>query len=210
MDSNKKQKLYHNSNQINNINSRKNKILEILKNARVSSDSYDSSQQPFFAPNPETELNITSTRNNENKNTEIRNTEIRNTEIRNTEIIDLSMLPEGVNRNIILLYQIFNEKNKEIYLNNWTIMSINKAMEFYNYYCENNQSTIFDIAHQYIGMGHIRVLSCDLKTHLLFVRPDGGSNGFDREHNFTNLIKNGPSSYKQFFFSDWFFNMKEF
>ena len=42
------------------------------------------------------------------------------------------MLPEGVNRNIILLYQIFNEKNKEIYLNNWTIMSINKAMEFYN------------------------------------------------------------------------------
>jgi hypothetical protein len=215
MDSNKKQKLYHNSNQINNINSyninsRKNKILEILKNATVSSDSYDSSQQPFFAPNPETELNITSTRNNENKNTEIRNTEIRNTEIRNTEIIDLSMLPKGVNRNIILLYQIFNEKNKEIYLNNWTIMSINKAMEFYNYYCENNQSTIFDIAHQYIGMGHIRVLSCDLKTHLLFVRPDGGSNGFDREHNFTNLIKNGPSSYKQFFFSDWFFNMKEF
>ena len=200
MDSNKKQKLYHNSNQINNINSRKNKILEILKNARVSSDSYDSSQQPFFAPNPETELNITSTRNNENKNTEIRN----------TEIIDLSMLPKGVNRNIILLYQIFNKKNKEIYLNNWTIMSINKAMEFYNYYCENNQHNVFDIAHQYIGMGHIRVLSCDLKTHLLFVRPDGGSNGFDREHNFTNLIKNGPSSYKQFFFSDWFFNMKEF
>ena len=195
MDSNKKQKIYHNFNEINDMNARKNKILEILKNARVSSDSYDSTQQPFFAPNPETELNITSTRDNENKN---------------KEIIDLSILPKGVNRNIILLYQIFNEKNKEIYLNNWTIMSVNKAMEFYNYYCENNQSTIFDIAHQYIGMGHIRVLSCDLKTHLLFVRPDGGSNGYDREHNFTNLIKNGPSSYKQFFFSDWFFNMKEF
>ena len=195
MESNKKQKIYHNFNEINDMNARKNKILEILKNARVSSDSYDSTQQPFFAQNPETELNITSTRDNENKN---------------KEIIDLSILPKGINRNIILLYQIFNEKNKEIYLNNWTIISVNKAMEFYNYYCENNQNTVFDIAHQYIGMGHIRVLSCDLKTHLLFVRPDGGSNGYDREHNFTNLIKNGPSSYKQFFFSDWFFNMKEF
>jgi hypothetical protein len=59
-------------------------------------------------------------------------------------------------------------------------------------------------------MGHIKVLSCDLTTHLLFVRPDGGSSGWDRDNNFKNLIKNGSSNYKQYFFSDWFFNMKEF
>lgn len=195
MDSNKKQKLYHNSHKNNNISSRKNKILEILKSATISSESYDSTQRAFFASNPETDLNIISNENNK---------------IENKEIIDLSMLPKGLNKNIILLYEMFNEKKKEIYLNNWTIISINKAIDSYNYYCENNQYNVFDIAYQYIGMGHIKVLSCDLTTHLLFVRPDGGSNGWDRDNNFKNLIKNGSSNYKQYFFSDWFFNMKEF
>ena len=203
MTSNKKQKLYDNVSEINNINFRKNKILEILKNATVSSDSYDSSKQSFFTQNPETELNITSTRNNKTENIQIENNEIEN-----NEIIDLSMLPKGINKNIILLYEMFNEKNKEIYLNNWTFISINRAIEIYNYYYKNNRTDIFDIAYQYIGMGHIKVLSCDLTTHLLFIRPDGGSNSWDRQDSFINLIKNGVSSYKQFFFSDWFFNMK--
>ena len=30
-------------------------------------------------------------------------------------------------------------------------------------------------------MGHIEVLSCDLSTHRLYTRPDGGSNGYDRK-----------------------------
>ena len=35
-----------------------------------------------------------------------------------------------------------------------------------------------------MGMGHVEVVSCDLETHLLFYRPDGGSNSYDREANY--------------------------
>ena len=55
-------------------------------------------------------------------------------------------------------------------------------------------------------MGHIKVLSCDLNTHLLFYRSDGGSNGWDREFNFKELLKYNGTQYKHFFFKDWFLN----
>ena len=58
-----------------------------------------------------------------------------------------------------------------------------------------------------IYQGYITVISCDLKTHLLFYRPDGGSNGYDRQDNYQNLIKNGSHNYQQFFFSKWFYNI---
>ena len=48
---------------------------------------------------------------------------------------------------------------------------------------------IFDIAYRYMGMGHIEVLSCDLSTHRLYTRPDGGSNGYDREINHEVMTK---------------------
>ena len=38
-------------------------------------------------------------------------------------------------------------------------------------------------------MGHIEVLSCDLKTHLLFTRYDGGANGYERDDNYQSVIK---------------------
>ena len=30
-----------------------------------------------------------------------------------------------------------------------------------------------------MGMGHVKVLSCDLQNHLLFYRDDGGSNDYE-------------------------------
>ena len=56
-------------------------------------------------------------------------------------------------------------------------------------------------------MSHIEVICCDLKSHLLFYRRDGGSNGYDRQANYQNLIKNGTHNYEQFFFSKWFYNI---
>ncbi len=56
-------------------------------------------------------------------------------------------------------------------------------------------------------MGYISVLSCDLTNHLLFYRPDGGSNDYDRQYNFNELIKNGSQPYKKFYFSKWFYNV---
>ena len=51
------------------------------------------------------------------------------------------------------------------------------------------------------------MISCDLNSHLLFYRPDGGSNGYDRQDNLDKLIKNGANDYKKIYFSDWFYKI---
>lgn len=166
--------------QIRNIN----KILKILEQSKVSCNDYDSTQQPFFSSD-----------NNGNKF------------VINFQSLSNYNIPESLNRNIILIYKILGDPTKEIYLGEWTIMSLDKALKNYKEYSDNGQNNVFDIGYKYEGMGHITVISCDLKTHLLFYRPDGGSNGYDRQANYQNLIKNGSGNYQQIFFSKWFYNI---
>jgi hypothetical protein len=166
--------------QIRNIN----KILKILEQSNVSCNDYDSTKQPFFSCNSShNKFNI------------------------NFQSLSNYNIPESLNRNIILIYKILGDPTKEIYLGQWTIMSLDKALKNYKEYSKNGQNNVFDIGYKYVGMGHIDVISCDLKSHLLFYRPDGGSNGYDRQANYQNLIKNGSSNYEQFFFSKWFYNI---
>ena len=160
---------------------RSKEILEKLNSAKISDSNYDSTKEPFFLKN------------------EMNNFDIDFNEIKN--------LPEGLNHSIKLLFEIIGSPDKEVYLNNWTILSLNKCLENYKHYCENNQTSVFDIAIKYVGMGHIEVLCCNLDTHLLFYRPDGGSNGWDREFNFKELLKYDGTQYKQFFFNNWFLNL---
>lgn len=166
--------------QIRNIN----KILKILEQSNVSCNDYDSTKQPFFSSD-----------NNGNKF------------VINFQSLFNYNIPETLNRNVILIYKILGDHTKEIYLGEWTIMSLDKSLKNYKEYSDNGQNNVFDIGYKYEGMGHITVISCDLKTHLLFYRPDGGSNGYDREDNYQNLIKHGSGHYEQFFFSKWFYNI---
>ena len=55
--------------------------------------------------------------------------------------------------------------------------------------------------------GHVEMISCDLQSHLLFYRPDGGSNGWDRINNFNELIQKGSTPYEKFHFYKWFYNI---
>ena len=164
------------------------KIINVLKNAKLSSNNYDSTQIPFFLGD------------SNKKKFEI-----------NTNNIISDKIPIGVNRNIKFIYSLLPDTSSEIYLHSWTFFSIDKALELYEEYCKNGQSKVFDIGYKYIGMGHIRVISCDLDTHLLFYRSDGGSNGYDRDNNFNYLIKNGTTPYKdkEMFFTSWFFKILE-
>ena len=158
------------------------KMMTVLNKGYISNDDYNSANEAFFV---------------QNKN--------------NKFIIDYNIIegiPDSLNRNIITIYNILGSKNKELYLSEWTLMSINNALKRYDELCKLNRKDIFDIGYKYEGMGHITVLSCDLNSHLLFYRPDGGSNGYDREDNLNNLIKNGSSNYKKFFFTEWFYNIK--
>jgi hypothetical protein len=149
--------------------------------ATISENDYDSKSIAFFAQKSSTKFDLYFNK------------------------IDNSKIPNGLNRNIKDIYNIFGNEKKEIYLNEWTIMSLNSALVIYNNYCKKGQTKVFDIAYRYLGMGHIEVLSCDLDSHLLFKRPDGGSSGHDREANFDEVINKGSSNYTQMFFTEWFY-----
>ena len=159
-----------------------NKILSILKRSKISSSNHNSTSVPFFA----------------------RSQNIENFIINNKQIN--KNIPETLNRNIKLIYELLGDNEKEIYIGEWTLMSINEAIKIYKNYCEHGQNKIFDIGYRYMGMGHIEMISCDLDTHLLFYRLDGGSSGWDREANFKKVIDEGANLYEKFFFSKWFYN----
>ena len=161
-----------------------NKILAVLNNTTISSIDYVSTKEPFF-------WNI----NNRQAFQQFNNL-----------FVD-AQIPEGLNRNIKILYQILGDQKREIYYGPWTIMSLNEALERYKVICSKGQTNVFDIGYKYDGMGYIKVLSCDLTNHLLFYRPDGGSNDYDRQYNYNELIKNGSQPYEKFYFSQWFYNV---
>ena len=50
-------------------------------------------------------------------------------------------LPKGINRNVKHIYEILGNLQKEIYIGEWTIMTIEKAMQVYNKY-KNNGSIL--------------------------------------------------------------------
>jgi len=167
------------NNQINNKKKVISRMMDVLKKSKVSSDDYNTSNQPFFL--------------REDQSSEFK--------------IDFNVIenvPEGLNRNVKLMYDILGTSKKEIYINNWTIMSLDQAMEVYNEYCKNGREDVFDIGYVYLGMGHIGIIACDLNTHLLYYHRGGGSNGYDREENFQEVIKNGPKE-KQIYFTKWFY-----
>ena len=73
----------------------------------------------------------------------------------------------------------------------------------YNDYVNNNQTKVFDIGFMYIGMGHIKVLSCDLENHLFFYRFDGGSSGHDRILYRNQILNYDKNKYTYMYFADF-------
>ena len=155
------------------------RMMDVLKKSKVSRDDFNTSNQPFFK--------------NDNQSSEFK-----------IDFTVIENVPEGLNRNIKLMYDILGNSKKEIYINDWTIMSLENAMEIYSEYCNNVRKDVFDIGYIYLGMGHIGIVACDLNTHLLFYHRGGGSNGYDREGNFQSIIKNGPKK-EQIYFTKWFY-----
>jgi hypothetical protein len=158
------------------------KILSVLEHSHISNQNYDSTDKAFFSGNIESAFKMDSK--------------------------PIEGLPKSLNRNILDIYKLLGDPEREIYIGGWTIMSVKNSIERYKELCKLNRSDVFDIGYQYMGMGHIKMISCDLNNHLLFHRPDGGSNGYDREDNLNNLIENGSKNYTKFFFSDWFYNIE--
>ena len=161
-----------------------NKLLERLKSASISANDYMSSKEPFFR----NDINAQPFQQHNN-------------------LFINEQLPDGLNNNIKLLYELLGHQKKEIYYGPWTIMSVEEALQRYKDLCVKGQTNVFPIGYKYGGMGYIDLLSCDLTSHLLFYSVDGGSNDYDRYYNADNLVKNGSSPYDKFYFSDWFYNV---
>jgi hypothetical protein len=161
-----------------------NKIFEVLKTCAISSNDYVSSKESFFKNDstsyPFQQFNM---------------------------LFINAQIPEGLNRNIKVIYQLLGHQKKEIYYGQWTIMSLDEALERYKELVNQGQTNVFDIGYKYGGMGYIDVLSCDLTSHLLFYRLDGGSNDYDRLYNLNQLINEGSQPYDKFYFSTWFYNV---
>jgi len=158
-----------------------------LSKAKLSNDNdIKSTQQPFFnSSSDKTSLNFV-----------------------NSDKREIPNIHEKLNRNIKEIYKYTQSDSQEIYINEWTFMSINEITERYNS-IKNQRNDIIDIAFKYHGLGWVLVLSCDLNNSLLFERLDGGSNGFDREENFLKLIKNGSKPYEKVNFSQWVKNISQ-
>ena len=158
------------------------KILFVLNRSTISKEGYDSTQEPCFMTGNIKKFVM--------------------------DFKQIDGIPHRLNRNIALIYNIIGNSKKELYIGEWTILSLEKASERYEAFCKDGQKNVFDIGYRYMGMGHVEVVSCDLETHLLFYRPDGGSNGYDREANYKDIVKDGATKYNKFYFSKWFFNIK--
>ena len=154
-------------------------IEDVLNSGTISSKGYDSTQEPFMVKD-----------NKQEKFT-----------INFDSVVDL---PEGLNQNIALIYKILGDPEREVYIKDWIIMSLNKVTKIYKEYCNGGQTGIVDIAFTYLGMGHINVMSCDLETHNILFHRDGGSNGWDRDANFKETIEMKPNDVRQYYFTDWF------
>lgn len=149
-------------------------VEELLKNSKLSEEKHDSTMEPFFMKGDNDDYIM--------------------------EYKDLPELPEALNRHIKIFYTLVGNPDKEVYIGDYTFMSLTKCLENYKHYCDDNQTSVFDIAYRYEGMGHITAISCDLNNHLLFERRDGGSNGYDREDNYQDLLKYKTGDKKYFYF----------
>ena len=160
------------------------KINEVLQKSEISSEGYNSMDVGFFLQD-------------ENKG------------LFNIDFKRVKELPRGLNCNVKNIYEIIGNIEREVYLGEWTIMTIKRAFEIYEEYKKNGQYNVFDFGFRYMGMGHIEIISCNLKDYSIFFHPGGGSNGWDRESNFQDIVKHGPKKYddNKKNFNDWFYNI---
>jgi len=150
-------------------------VQELVKNSKLSDENYDSTKEPFFMKRENDDYLM--------------------------NYKDLPEIPESLNRHMKIFYTLLGNPDIEVYIGDFTFMSLTKCLENYNDYCKNDQKSVFDIGFRYAGMGHIVVTSCDLNNHLLFERMDGGSSGYDREANYKELLNYKTGSKKYFYFN---------
>ena len=86
------------------------------------------------------------------------------------------------------VYVLLGSPTREFTHKGWTWLSLDKVEKHLEALGTEGQNKVCDVAIQYIGMGHIYVLSIDTETGNAFRRNDGGGNGYERTDHW-NFIK---------------------
>ena len=82
-------------------------------------ENYDSTVEPFFQKREQNDYEL--------------------------DFKELPELPEGLNRHMKIFYSLIGNPELEVYIGDWTFLSLNKCLEIYKDYCDNDQKSLFDI-----------------------------------------------------------------
>jgi hypothetical protein len=100
--------------------------------------------------------------------------------------INLKLSETELSDDIKNFYKIFGSSSQEIYINEWTLFSLDNIIYMHNNYIKDNIN-IYDLGIEYLGMGHVNVAFYDPVNKIINYRHDGGSNGYEREYNYQEL-----------------------
>ena len=129
-----------------------------------ASPNYMGIDKPFFAHDPDANIE----------------------QIKEESDLIMSKLKELCLHKDIENFFLSNQSLQEIYIKNWSLMSLDAIIERYNI-CKKDNINIYDIGFTYKGMGHVKVAFYDPKLEKIFYRIDGGANGYDRIDNYNKL-----------------------
>ena len=145
---------------------------------------HDSAMQPFFTKAPE-------------EGDRARQLDFESEET--AKIIDANNIPTP----LATLFKVIGHPSREYYFNNWILLNLNKIVNVYNSKVEKGQNNIIDFSVMYMGMGHCIVCAMDPRDKKVFYRHDGGSNGWERQHNYEKIVTYDSNSGKKFSFKHW-------
>ena len=86
------------------------------------------------------------------------------------------------------VYKILGSSKREFRYKDYTFFSLDGIKKACEVYEGDGQYKFCDIGMMYYGLGHVKVITLCRETGLLFIRIDGGSNGYDRDTNYNNFI----------------------
>ena len=102
-----------------------------------------------------------------------------------------------------ILFQLICNPHVEYYFNNWTLMSLDTLGKHFDAKEADGQKRVIDFAHHYLGMGHCIICSVDVEDKKIFFRHDGGSNGYERQERYNQILEYEPKDEDKYEFDYW-------
>lgn len=102
-----------------------------------------------------------------------------------------------------LVYERYDNDTEFSAPGNWIFMCEQEIAERVREMIMAGQTRVVDLAVQYVGMGHLRVLAYDPQEQKVFVTIDGGANAYDSQDNHDKRIKLNVDEVDGKSFKDW-------